>query len=198
VEEVENWKTGKVSPKYGGGISNLLVPVFRFFVVLPFSVALLVAPLIAQQRPAPEVPKPIVRYLATEGTDPGLVDVSFVDLNRDNGLEAVVTGRFGPRGFCGNVNCRYWVIGEAPNGYRLLLDAGSVEQLEPRATLTNGYRDIVTTRHDFAFDYTIIHHQFDGTLYRAHECLERHFDSTDNGSSRTRISKSPVETHVPC
>jgi hypothetical protein len=158
-----------------------------------------------------EVPEAIVRQLVASGAvDQDLLKSRIdgrkngltafpLDLNRDKKPEIVVKGT-PERGCCGVTgNCSHWVFGEiAASEYRLLLDAGSVQKIDAQDTPSKGYRDVVTTRHDSAFDYTVRRFRFDGARYRLGECSEHHFDATDDGRGGVRIGKRPAVTRVPC
>jgi hypothetical protein len=158
-----------------------------------------------------DVPEAIVRQLVAsgavdqdlfksrnDGRKKGLTGFP-LDLNRDKKPEIIVTGT-PESGYCGATgNCSHWVFGEvAAREYRLLLDAGSVQKIDAQDTPSKGYRDVVTTRHDSAFDYTVRRFRFDGARYRLSECSEHHFDAVDDGRGSVRTAKRPVVTRVPC
>jgi hypothetical protein len=94
-------------------------------------------------------------------------------------------------------NCSHWVfVEEAPNVFRLLLEVGAAQKLDPQETPAKGYRDIVTTRHDSGFDYTVRRYRFDGSQYRPSDCVEHHYATADDDCGGRRGSRRPTVT--PC
>jgi hypothetical protein len=128
---------------------------------------LLVADIVtAQQRSSVDVPEEIVRQLIaggvrpeslrlrSDGTPDGLSATS-VNLEK-NGARGLVVAGTSLGELCGATgNCAHWLFARAGNQYRLPLDANSIQHLEVLRTSHQGRRDILTTRHDSAFDYTL-------------------------------------------
>lgn len=72
-------------------------------------------------------------------------------------------------------NCEVWVFESAGERPKLLLRASAVQEVTPRESASNGYRDLVTSVHASGGDSDLSVYQFDGKEYRLKECLRRTF-----------------------
>jgi hypothetical protein len=86
-----------------------------------------------------------------------------VNLNRDGRPEIVVHGI---NEICGANNCYTWIFQKVGNGYRMLLDAGFIQQIEPQRKYTKGYCDVIGSMHGSAWDSDLTLYKFDGRKYR--------------------------------
>jgi hypothetical protein len=80
---------------------------------------------------------------------------------------------------CGPNNCPTWIYRRTASGYERLLDANSVQTLQPKSTLSHGYRDIMTARHGSAWDSDLVVYKFDGRVYRQSACFSRTYRYRD-------------------
>ena len=170
------------------------------------SLALVVKPTAAQKRRTVRVPKEIVQQLIKDeeirelirlrpdGSAENLVAES-IDLNRDGEPELEVHG-IGV-GICGAANCPTWIHSKVGTGYQLLLDAGSIQRVEPQRTFTNGYRDIMTSIHGSAWDSDLTLYKFDGKQYQRVRCFYRSYRYKDR-RSRMREWRGARITPVKC
>lgn len=163
--------------------------------------------LFAAQRHRPiEVPKKIVRQLMNDedlreliklrgdGSAENLV-AYLINLNRNGEPELVVHGI--GIGICGAANCVNWIFRKGGNEYQMLLDAGSIQDIEPQKTSTNGYRDIITSMHGSAWDSDLILYKYDGEQYQRVGCFFRTYRYQDR-RGRMREWKSPQITRAKC
>lgn len=164
----------------------------------------------AQRRREVKVPQAIVQQLfkddelkdaleykheyTIEGLSKRLV-AELIDLNGDGKLELSVHGI---NDICGAANCASWIYHKTTNGYQLLLDAGSIQNVKPQRTFTNGYRDIITSMHGSAFDSDLSLYTFDGKMYRLKACFYRHYRNYNDKRGRLHVSKHPLVTRAKC
>src|SRR5687767_11279057 len=138
-------------------------------------------PALAQNRRTVEVPTEIVQQLM-KGEDREFIQLKPdgnagnlvaepIDLNKDGKPELWVHG-IGPS-ICGAANCVTWIFRKAVSGYQMLLDAGTIQQIEPQKTITNGYRDIIASMHGSAWDSGLTLYKFDGKQYQQAGCYFR-------------------------
>ena len=145
-----------------------------------------------------EVPKEIVLQLSHDedlkecfeernGGAAKNLRAEFIELNHDSTAELQVHG-IGSC-ICGANNCANWVYRKTGDGYQLILDAGSINHIEVKKTLTNGYRDLVTAVHQSAFSTGLAVYTFDGKEYRLKECFQRSYSSTGRRQRPPRIER---------
>ena len=100
-----------------------------------------------------------------------------LDLNRDGIPELVIRGR---NKICGANNCVAWIYRRTTTGYERLLSTGAIQRIEPQATMSHGYRDVMTWMHGSAWDGDLTLYTFDGQRYRRVQCFTytfRYFDA---------------------
>ena len=144
-----------------------------------------------------EVPAEVISILGAKLAESDAIFEGIrVDLNRDGSQELVVEGR--GNYFCGAVgNCSTWIFEHVPSGYRLLLDAGSIQDLKVLPSATNGYLDVITSRHDSATGTAQAIYKFDGMRYRAAECSFVDYSVLDDNGD-VRELKEPQITKAKC
>lgn len=117
-----------------------------------------------------------------------------LDLNGDGVPELVIRGK---GAICGAINCIAWVYGRTVTGYARLLDAGSIQHLEPQQRRRRGYRDVMTSMHGSAWDGTLALFRFDGQRYRLARCFTYTYRVVD-AQGRVRDLEQRRVTPVPC
>jgi hypothetical protein len=173
------------------------------------ALALMAHPCSAQSRRPVKVPEEIVRDLLKdehfrytleqkhEYTAEGLAKylvAEAVDLNGDGTPELIVHGI---NDVCGPYWCAHWVYCKTKAGYRALFDAGDVQAVEPQKAVTNGYHDLITTRHGSAWDSGFYVYKYDGKRYRRIGCFTRTYCYED-ARGHMREWKRPRITRVRC
>jgi hypothetical protein len=122
--------------------------------------------------------------------------VEKIDLNDDTKPEFVVQGL--NKYLCTITgNCSFWIYQKTGNGYERVLEASDVQQYNFKRTLSNGYRDLMTSTHDSAFDSSLSLYRFDGDEYRLTECGERSYSYLDK-QGQFHIRKQPLVTISKC
>jgi len=117
-----------------------------------------------------------------------------IELNGDSEPELVVHGL---GHICGAANCMTWLYRKAGRGYELLLDAGTINRIEPQKSFTKGYRDIMAVMHGSAYDSDLKLYKFDGHVYRRKGCFYR-TDQTRDQDGTMRELKKPKITRTRC
>jgi hypothetical protein len=164
-----------------------------------------IGPVLAQKRRVVDVPKEIVRQLLkTEERE-------FIQLRPDGSAENLVAERInlgsdgkpelwvhgiGPM-ICGAANCVAWIFRKTGSEYQMLLNAGSIQQVEPQKTITNGYRDIIASMHGSAWDSDLTLYKFNGRQYQRAKCFFRTYRYKDK-RGRFRETRRPIITRVEC
>jgi hypothetical protein len=149
-----------------------------------------------------EVPKKIVEQLLEDGYE---VEVSAagtasnleahpIELNR-GGEPALRVHGLGE--ICGAANCMTWVYQKDASGYRLLLDAGYVDRIEPQKSYTRGYRDLMAVVHGSAWESDLILYKFNGEEYQRDSCFFRTFRYEDRHGT-LREWEEPKTTRIDC
>jgi hypothetical protein len=118
-----------------------------------------------------------------------------VELNRGGEPELRVHG-LGIR-LCGAANCPTWIFQKDEDGYRLLLDVGSINRIEPQGSYTKGYRDLMAVLHGSAWESDLTLYKFDGEGYRRDSCYFRTYQYEDEHGT-LREWKKPRVTRVEC
>jgi hypothetical protein len=159
----------------------------------------------AQARRSTAVPRPILEQLLD---DTAFTDWVFaprdsiaanliaerLDLNGDGRPELKIRGI---NSVCQINNCVAWIYRQTGSGYERLLDAGIIQQLEPQATTSHGYRDIMTFHHGSAWDSDLTLYRFDGRAYKRARCFVRTYRYLD-AQGRSHELKKPRITRVAC
>ena len=100
------------------------------------------------------------------------VRIKTFDLNGDGTKEIVAKATDTELG-CGAHNCPFWIFQRVPHGYKLISsDQEGIYAvdftLEKRPT--KGFRDIIFTEHDSAFQQILQIYQFKNGIYKAADC----------------------------
>jgi hypothetical protein len=181
---------------------KLMVAAFCFACLL---LALIVRPAVAQKDRTVDVPKEIVQQLVK---DEELKE--FIQLKPDGGAENLVAKPIDldPDGIpelqvheigsiCGAANCVTWIHRKAGACYQLLLDAGTIQDIQPQKTFTHDYRDIMTSTHGSAWDSGLELYKFDGKQYRRVAMLLPYISYKDKRGNY-REWKRPRITRAKC
>jgi len=116
--------------------------------------------------------------------------IRMVDLNGDGIPEVVAQGMIG----CGATgNCPFWVLRNAKQGYELILE-GEAQTFTIQKSSSNGFRDIVLSRHGSYSSGDLSHFQFHQDAYEAVGCYD--YDWTVLEGEKVRELKEPRIT--PC
>jgi hypothetical protein len=127
------------------------------------------------------VPREIVAQLIRDTAAYEMMPTDADTLAANLGAEALDLGGAGPPAlfvhgmlaFCGAQNCPAWIYRRTSAGYERLLAAYTVQAVEVRATISHGYRDVVTFAHSSASDSYLTRYRFDGRVYRPVACYLR-------------------------
>ena len=117
-----------------------------------------------------------------------------LDLDGDGSAELMVRGI---EHLCGAQNCRVWIFRRTTDGWVQLLHAYTVQTLEAQQTVTNGYRDIMTSAHSSATESVLELYKFDGRRYRLAECYDRKYEVMDEQGEIHELEQ-PQVTRVTC
>lgn len=149
-----------------------------------------------------EVPKEIVDQLLEDGYELEVsaagttsnLEAHPIELNRGGEPELRVHG-LGK--ICGAANCMTWVYQRDAGDYRLLLDAGSVNRIEPQSSFTKGYRDLMAVMHGSAWESDLTLYKFNGEEYERDSCFYRTYQYADSDGT-LREWAEPKITRVEC
>ena len=89
-------------------------------------------------------------------------------------------------------NCKVWVLFPEGNGFRVLLTASRVQNLQVLSTVRRGHPDLALSAHDSATESTHWIYRFDGVRYRKVSCTEWSYTDRDDPErvlDRPQISK---------
>ena len=143
----------------------------------------------AQARRTVAVPRQIIQQLQQDSTEENELDDLYrdslaaylvaepLDLNHDGIPELAIRGR---GRICAANNCVSWIYRRTATGYERLLSTGAIQRIEPQATMTHGYRDVMTSTHGSAWDGDMTLYKFDGQRFRRVRCFTytfRYFDA---------------------
>jgi hypothetical protein len=98
-----------------------------------------------------------------------------IDLNNDGVKEQIIRAKNTSKGMflCGATgNCSTWILRRKNNSYQIILDAGSIEDIEIKDEITNGYKDLVTRGNSGAMNHYLGTFKFIGKKYQARKCVE--------------------------
>ena len=160
--------------------------------------------LVAADSSSLEIPAPVLLLLHAmhgveaeprkDGTKTLVLGLA-MDLNADGVPEVIVEGRGSY--FCGAANCATWVFGSSAGIYRLLLDAGSVQNLQSLPSRSNGYHDLRTWLHESATEQIETTYKFDGVSYRPTACARIDY-TVFNARGDIVELKSPKTRRIKC
>jgi hypothetical protein len=170
-------------------------------VSLVFWLALPVA-LAGQEQTRVEVPKEIVKDLLEIGYQVEISAAGTASNLEAHPIELTPGGETGLRvhglgRICGATNCVTWVYQKAANGYRMLLEAGSINRIEPQASYTKGYRDLMAVKHGSAWASDLVLYKFDGQYYQQDGCFHRTYQYEDSHGNM-REWEEPKITKTDC
>jgi hypothetical protein len=94
--------------------------------------------------------------------------IKMIDLNNDGIPEVVAQAMAGcsPTG-----NCMFWIFQKSPQGYWLLLK-GEAQTFTIQPTATDGFRDVVLSRHGSATESGLTEYQYIDGIYRDVGCYD--------------------------
>ncbi|MEA2559087.1 MAG: hypothetical protein QOH06_591 [Acidobacteriota bacterium] len=149
-----------------------------------------------------EVPKEIVEQLLEYGYE---LEVSAAGTASNVAADPIEVKRGGEPALrvhglgkvCGAANCVTWVYEKTANGYRLLLEAGSINRIEIQRSYTKGYRDLMAVMHGSAWQSDLTLYKFDGERYQRDSCFHRTYQYEDRHGT-LREWKKPKITRVEC
>ncbi|HEX8195277.1 MAG TPA: hypothetical protein VF571_03620 [Pyrinomonadaceae bacterium] len=98
-----------------------------------------------------------------------------MDLNNDGAKEQIIRAKNTAKGMflCGATgNCSTWILKRKSNSYEIILDAGSIENLEIKNETTNGYKDLATRGNSGSMNHYLGTFKFNGRKYQARKCVE--------------------------
>jgi len=152
--------------------------------------------------PRVEVPEKIVDQLLEDGYEIEVggagtasnLEAHPIELNRGGEPELRVHGL---GRICGAANCVNWVYQKDADGYRLLLDAGSINRIEPQKSYTKGYRDLMAVMHGSAWESDLTLYKFNGEEYERDSCFYRTYQYEDSDGT-LREWEEPQITKVEC
>lgn len=100
---------------------------------------------------------------------------SRIDLNNDGNKELIISSKNSAKYsfFCGATgNCSTWLLGKNSKNYKLLLDAGSVEEVKPINGRARGFQNLSSRYHGGMMNHTIGVYKFTGKKYKLTACSE--------------------------
>jgi hypothetical protein len=121
--------------------------------------------------------------------------IELVDLNGD-GVPEILAQGYSSRMNCGATgNCEFFVFEKTLLGIELLLDTykgdgSGVELYTVEETSTHGFKDLVLTEHESAFESTLFVYKFDGKRYKKSTCYSARWDY--QGKRGFEMRKNPV------
>jgi hypothetical protein len=118
--------------------------------------------------------------------------IKLIDLNGDGVVEVVAQGMIG----CGATgNCPFWILRKTKEGYELILD-GEAQTFTIQRSASNGFRDIVLSRHGSYSSGDLAHYQFHKGVYEEMACFN--YDWTALEGDKVRELKEPRITPTQC
>lgn len=113
-----------------------------------------------------------VRAIAAE------MPIKLVDLNGDGKPEIVAQASGTKSGCSPTGNCPFWLFQRVTGGYSVLLDS-EAQIFRVQANSTNGFRDIVLSRHSSAFESEVTEYKFNGSSYVSSACYDFQWGTAD-------------------
>lgn len=98
-----------------------------------------------------------------------------VDLNGDGRNETIVRTKNNRVGnfFCGSTgNCQTWVIRREKGRYKVILDAGVIEEVVTEREKTGNYNDLTTRYHGGMMDHALAYYKYRNGKYLIRKCAE--------------------------
>jgi hypothetical protein len=100
---------------------------------------------------------------------------SRIDLNNDGNKELIIRSKNSSKYsfFCGATgNCSTWLLGKNGKDYKLLLDAGTVEEVKPLKGKRRGFQNLSSRYHGGTMNHTIGIYKFTGKKYNLTACSD--------------------------
>jgi len=105
--------------------------------------------------------------------------VKMIDLNGNGVSEVVAQGMVG----CGATgNCPFWILRKTKHGYELILE-GEAQTFTIQNSSSNGFRDIVLSRHGSASSGDLTLYQFREDVYRDVGCYYYEWNALEGGKA---------------
>jgi len=118
--------------------------------------------------------------------------VTLIDLNGDGIPEVVAQGMVN----CGATgNCPFWVLRKSKTGYRLIFE-GEAQTFTIQPSVSNGFRDIVLSRHGSYSSGDLMHYRFQEGIYSGVACYDYEWTVLEN--DQVRELKEPRITPIRC
>ena len=119
--------------------------------------------------------------------------IKYVVLSGNDNPEVVVQA--GDNTSCSPTgNCAFWILRRRGNSYSSMLQA-EAQTFTIQPSRTNGFYDIVLTRHGSAFDSEVKVYRFDGESYKEGDC---YWASWEQSSADGRVHKLRAPKLTPC
>lgn len=119
-----------------------------------------------------------------------------IDLNRDRKPEFIVQGI--NLNLCTVTgNCSFWIYAQNGDGYISLMEVENIQRYRMLQKTRNGYRDVLTYRHNSAFDSDLSVLRFNGKHYDAEDCSTYSYSYLDK-QGRFHELKKPIITSRIC
>lgn len=97
--------------------------------------------------------------------------VKAVDLNGAGASGFIL--KISSRDFCGSGGCETWLYRAVRGRYVFMLSA---DEITPMKTMTNGYRDLASSRNSGAYEIWTQFYRFDGQHYEPWKCVIKSYD----------------------
>jgi hypothetical protein len=98
-----------------------------------------------------------------------------LDLNGDGKEESIVKAKNSPKGmfYCGATgNCSTWILSRRAKTFRVILDAGSIEEINTTKGKSKGFLNLTLRGHSGAMNHYIGDYEFNGKEYKLKKCSE--------------------------
>lgn len=91
-------------------------------------------------------------------------------------------------------NCDVWLFETGAGAPALLLRASAVQKVKPQESVSNGYRDLITSMRISGSASDLFVYQFDGKEYRLKQCMRRTWtDAQGRRLNQPRVTPSSCE-----
>jgi hypothetical protein len=120
--------------------------------------------------------------------------IKYDDLDGDGKPEVIAQAGGEKSGCSPTGNCPFWVLLRQGTGYEILL-RGEAQTFTVQRARTNGFSDIVLSRHGSAFESEAREFKFDGKAYRESACYDVLWSSPGSDGEEHRL---PKPRFTPC
>ncbi len=98
-----------------------------------------------------------------------------LDLNGEGKDELIVKAKNSPKGmfYCGATgNCSTWILSRQAKTFRVILDAGSIEEINTTKGKSKGFVNLTSRGNSGAMNHYIGDYEFNGKEYKLKKCSE--------------------------